>query len=162
MPSVLFVCTANQFRSPLAAASFLKLLEDERTGENWVIESAGTWTKDHLPAAGIALQAARQFGVVGLSRHRTRQISQDLLDQCDLIIVMEMGQKEAISAEFPSVQQRLFLLSEIVEGLAYDIPDPSEHGVYANDVARELTRLIIRGKEKILQLAKSLARLRTP
>ncbi|MDP3186600.1 MAG: hypothetical protein Q8M58_15180, partial [Anaerolineales bacterium] len=34
------------------------------------------------------------------------------------------GQKEAILSEFPNVGQRVFLLSEVVEGVAYDIPDP--------------------------------------
>ena len=159
MPSVLFVCTANQFRSPIAAACFLKALEQEHAAETWIVESAGTWTKNGMPAAKIALQTARQLGVHGLYGHRTRQISQDLLNQYDLVIMMERGHKESISIEFPSERQRLYLLSEIVDGVAYDIPDPGERGIHANDVGRELSLLITRGKEKILQLAKSLSRL---
>ena len=157
MPSILFICTANQFRSPLAAACFLKAIEQERAAETWVVESAGTWTKDGMPAAEITLQVARQLGVHGLHGHRTRQISQNLLNQYNLIIVMERGHKESISIEFPSMRPRLYLLSEIVDSIAYDIPDPGEHGIHAGEIGRELCLLLNRGKEKILQLARSLS-----
>ena len=41
MPSVLFVCTANQFRSPIAAALFSRKLQDERVSQGWSVGSAG-------------------------------------------------------------------------------------------------------------------------
>ena len=117
MPSVLFVCTANQFRSPIAAACFLKHIEREALDTKWKVESAGTWTESGMHAPGIALQVARSLGLDGLESHLTRQVEQDLLDQFDLVIVMEKGHKEAIYTEFPSARQRLYLLSEIVEGI---------------------------------------------
>ena len=164
MPSILFVCTANQFRSPLAAACFLKVIEEERAADAgaWRVESAGTWTEDGLPAAEIALQVARHLRLYGLSGHRTRQISQALLDPYDLIVVMEKGHKEALSTEFPSTRGRLYLLSEIVDEAVYDIPDPGHYGAQAFDVGRDLYSLITRGKENILQLAISLSRLTPP
>ena len=52
MPKVLFVCTANRFRSPLAAAIFKRfLLESQETGR-WRVSSAGTWTRSGLPVNG--------------------------------------------------------------------------------------------------------------
>lgn len=162
MPSVLFVCTANQVRSPIAAACFLKALETERAAESWIIESAGTWTKNGLPAAKITLQAARQLKIHGLHGHRTRQINQDLLSKFDLIIVMEKGHKEAISIEFPSVRKQLYLLSEVVDDAVYDIPDPQGQEVSASDVAQALLLSMIRGKEKIMCLARALSKIRHP
>lgn len=159
MPSILFVCTANQFRSPLAAACLLKAIEEERATEPWVVESAGTWTKDGMPAAAITLQVARQIGVHGLHGHRTRRITRALLDRYDLILVMERGHKESISAEFPSVRERVHWLSEIVDGIPYDIPDAGERAVRAEDIGCELYGLINRGKQKILQRARLLAKL---
>lgn len=158
MPSVLFVCTANQFRSPIAAACLLKTIEHENPGSKWIVESAGTWARAGLPAPDFALQAADQFGLGGLDRHSTRQIDQKLLTQFDLIIVMESGQKEAICNEFSSVADRVYLLSDIVDGVSYDIPDPSDPRIDPNEVGRELHMLIARGKEKILQLAESLSK----
>jgi protein-tyrosine-phosphatase len=75
-----------------------------------------------------------------------------------LIIVMESGHKESLSSEFPAVRDRLHLLSEIVDGVPYDIPDPAQPGIDPTQIGREIALLIGRGKEKILQLAKSLSK----
>ena len=162
MPSVLFVCTANQFRSPLAAACLLKNIETENTDSKWIVESAGTWTKAGLPAPDITLKLANQLGLDGLDSHLTRQIDRKLLNQFDLIIVMELGHKEAICSEFPAVSGRLSLLAEIVDGFAYDIPDPADSGINPNEVGREIFMLTSRGKEKILQLGEMLCKSRLP
>jgi protein-tyrosine phosphatase len=162
MPSILFVCTANQFRSPIAAACLLKNIEHENTGRKWIVESAGTWARAGLPAPAIALQAANQLGLDGLDRHLTRQIDQELLTKFDLIIVMEIGHKEAMRSEFPSVVGRVYLLPEIVDGISYDIPDPSDPNIDPEEVGRELSMLIARGKEKILQLAEPLGKYPSP
>jgi protein-tyrosine phosphatase len=162
MPSVLFVCTANQFRSPMAAACLREIMDEERAAEHWMVESAGTWTREGMPAAKIAVETARQIGVYGLRGHRTRQISSGLLNRFDLVIVMERGHKEAIASEFPSVRRRLFLLSEVVDDASYDIPDPGERGPDPHEIGRELCSLVTKGKEKILHLAASLSRTELP
>lgn len=158
MPSVLFICTANQFRSPIAAACLLKQIGHENLDQKWKIESAGTWAENGLRAPGITLQVAASLGLNGLENHLTRQVDGDLLDPFDLIILMEMGHKEAIGSEFPSVRQRLYLLSEIVDGIPYDIPDPAYLGVDPFDIGREIYNMIVKGKERISQLAESLCR----
>ncbi len=162
MPSILFVCTANQFRSPIAAACLSKFIESENTHRDWTVQSAGTWTKEGLSAPAVALQLAGQLGLSGLGRHRSRQISEKLLNDSDLIVVMEGGQKEAIRSEFPAVRDRLYLLSEIVDGIAYDIPDPFNSDINARDIGRELYTLIAISKEKILRLAESLSASKSP
>ena len=158
MPSILFICTANQFRSPIAAACLRKHIEQQNTDAKWIIESAGTWTRDGMPAPKIALQVASQLGVERLDRHLTRQIDQHLLNRFDLIVVMETGHKEALCTEFPTVCTRLYLLAAIVDGLSYDIPDPADAGINPNEIGRDLDLLITKGKGKILQLAESLSK----
>ena len=162
MPSILFVCTANQFRSPIAAACLLQSIDRENTDAKWTVESAGTWTTPGMPAAKIALQIANQLRLTGLDCHLTRQLDQQLLEQFDLIIVMEAGHKEAISSEFPSICKKVYLLSELVDDFAYDIPDPVEPGINPSDVGQELQKILARGKEKILHLAMTLSRLQSP
>ncbi len=161
MPSILFVCTGNQFRSPIAAACLSKSLTNEDTLEKWTIGSAGTWTESGMSAPGVTLRVARQLGLKGLERHRTRSISPKILEAADLIVVMEAGHKEAISIEFPAVRDRLYLLSEIVEGVAYDIPDPANPGIDPDAVGQGIHKLITQGKTKILQLAEAFSRRRT-
>jgi protein-tyrosine phosphatase len=89
MPSVLFVCTANQFRSPIAAACLREQLARENLENEWRVESAGTWG-----VSGLARPPWRQPMAPG--GHRSRQM---LLEGFDLVL----GHKEAICAEFPSV-----------------------------------------------------------
>ncbi len=117
------------------------------------MESAGTWAQAGLPAAPSALQAAQRLGIHGLETHVTREVSQGLFDNFDLILVMEQGHREAISGEFPNVADRLMLLSEAVDGVAVGIPDPFELGGNPEQVAAELQALIYKGRQRILELA---------
>lgn len=157
MPSILFVCTANQFRSPLAAALLARQFELSPTNGAWLVESAGTWAAPGFPATQYVIHTARGFGLSGLENHRTRQVDLELLSKFDLCIVMEAGHKEALETEFPALRGRFHLLSSIVEGVPYDIPDPANPNVDPGEVARELHSLIQRGAAKIARLAQTLA-----
>jgi protein-tyrosine-phosphatase len=143
MPSVLFVCTANRFRSPIAEACFRELLHKQ--GEkNWLVGSVGSWTKPGLKALPSAKWSHKQLGL-DLSGHRSRPVSRALLAEYDLILVMERNQKESLGIEFPETRSRLFLLSDFSEE-PYDIPDPvraaeQTQAVYL-DAAQELLDLI--------------------
>jgi protein-tyrosine phosphatase len=157
MPSILFICTANQFRSPLAAACLLDAFQVARPAGVWIVESAGTWTKAGMPAPEISRQIASELGLSGLEDHRTRQVDQELLSQFDLSIVMEAGHKEALRIEFPSIKKRIYMLSEVVEDARFDIPDPAASDVDPNEVAIELKMLIGKGVNNIIHLAESIS-----
>jgi protein-tyrosine phosphatase len=153
MPSILFVCFANRYRSPLAAAFFCRFLTQVADRGNWSVGSAGTWAEPGLPPDARALQDARAKGL-NIKSHRSRQVNAVLLSQSNLILVMEAGQKEALQVEFPKQRDRVFLLSEIVDGVPYDILDPfGPDGVTHQEIANELYELIKRGFEKICKLA---------
>ena len=160
MPSILFVCTANQTRSPIAAALFTCLLRESGQLAGWRIESAGTWVTDGLPASRTA-QRVMQSMQLDLSKHRTRCVTAALLAPFDLILVMEAGHKEALQVEFPAIARRVYLLSEMVGATASpacavspaDIADPT--GGSDDDVretARLIARLLTQGITRIRQL----------
>jgi len=154
MPSVLFVCTANLYRSPLAAAFLRDELEHTPDGIEWVIDSAGTWTSAEAPIPPQTIEDAHRFGL-DVRNHRCKQITAQLLSRYDLILVMETGHKEALRIEFPDQSKKVHLLSEVVDGLIYDIPDPfTREGEYDLDVANDLHKIIKRGYKKILAMAK--------
>ena len=132
MPSVLFVCTANRFRSPLAAAIFKKALaEEEKHGtspwkignaSDWQVGSAGTWAMPGQAVLPDVLEAAKQIGI-DLSAHRSRRVHGSMLSEYDLIVVMQESHKEALLSEFPDLHEHIYLFSRVVDLGSYDIPD---------------------------------------
>lgn len=152
MPSVLFICTANRFRSPLAAALLTKALEDMGISRDWRVGSAGTWANPGEPALARVVPVAQRFGI-DLSAHSSRRVSGRLLHEYDLILVMQSGQREALLTEFPEVRERLYLLSDVVERRSYDIPDSLESQEGILEVSQELQDLIRRGRDYICVLA---------
>ena len=160
MPSVLFVCTANRFRSPLAAGMLKHSLEKMGIAEDWHIGSAGTWATPGQPVLPSVSDAARGFGI-DLSSHRSARVNRQLLSEHDLILVMQATQKEALLSEFPELEERVYLFSYVVERGSYDIPDSPGSGEGAQEIGAELNALIQRGLNYICVLATYLHNTRT-
>ncbi len=151
VPSILFVCTGNQYRSPIAAACLRRLLA-QRGIQGWIVQSAGTWTGPQSSLLKDAAEASRELGF-DLGDHRTRPVDRALLDRSDLILVMEQGHKEAVLTEFPEAGPRTHLLSAMVEAFPFDIPDPLAMPRERVGILREMCEMIERGLPRIMQLA---------
>ena len=151
MPQILFVCTANRYRSVIAAAQFKDELIKRKQDNEWKVISAGTWTSDGLPAMTEAIQKAKKIGL-DIQDHRSKVITRDLLEEADLILVMESGQKEALAIEFPSYREKILLLSEAANGTVHDIPDPILKPSDV-DVVAEICDLVHIGFDRICALA---------
>jgi len=137
----------------LAAAFFCQCLEHASDRGSWSVGSAGTWAQPGLPPDGRALQDARDRKL-DIKSHRSRQVNAVLLSQSNLVLVMEAGQKEALQFEFPKDREKIYLLSEVTDGIPYDIPDPfgPDSGTH-QEIANELYEIIRRGFENICKLA---------
>ena len=122
MPSVLFVCTANIIRSPMAEAFLKQQVGDRIQPQTWEVSSAGTWAQAGHPSHKIPLELMGELGI-DMRGHRSREVNESLLAASDIILVMEQGHKEALCAEFPKHAEKIFLLSE-VGGKIRDIVDP--------------------------------------
>jgi protein-tyrosine phosphatase len=119
-----------------------------------VIDSAGTWTTNGAPIHSQTIEDANHFGL-DVRTHKSKQVSAELLSRYDLVLVMETGHKEALRIEFPDQSKKIQMLSEVVDGLIYDIPDPfKREGEHDLEVANELRKVIKRGYKKIFVLAK--------
>ena len=155
--NVLFVCSANRFRSVISAACFQSLLEKRNPEGSWNVSSAGTWAKDGLPPLTEAVAFARKNGF-NIDNVRSREVNAYQLQDADLVIVMSPGQKEALTLEFPREKDRIFLCSEVCEDQAYSIPDPVEDNIDQSpeELAEELCRLIELGFDRICEQARRL------
>lgn len=160
MPNILFVCTANICRSPVAAALFRQKLEAYgRTPSNWTVQSAGTWATIKRGPSRFSKQLMADRGI-DISGHRANMIDAALMAQSDLILCMETGHVEALKIEFPHFQNHIFTLSEMVDK-PYNIPDP--YGGPLEGYQRMVTdveRLIEAGFRRIVFLAEENARKR--
>jgi protein-tyrosine-phosphatase len=151
-PAILFVCTANICRSPMAAALFReRLRRDGREGQ-YEVRLAGTWASEGQPASENARLVMKERGL-NIDDHVAHTVVAADVAGADLILTMERGQREALAAEFPASRGKTYLLSEMV-GQCYDLADP-----YAGPIegyrryADELERLLDQGYLRILTLA---------
>jgi protein-tyrosine phosphatase len=160
MPFILFVCTANRFRSPIAAAYVESQLRATSRSGTWLVSSAGTWTDPGLPAHPKALSAAAGLGL-DLSTHHTREVNTTLLSAADLIIVMERSHKEALECEFPFCRGRIALLGELAGEGNPEISDPSKMDFEESDAtARTIAVCIEKGFPELLHRAEVMHRIK--
>jgi protein-tyrosine phosphatase len=124
--------------------------------QNWQVSSAGTWAEPGLAVYPSPDWVNRNFGI-NLEAHRSIRVNRQVLERYDLILVMEHGHREALQVEFPDLGGRIFMLTKVAVGVAYDIQDP---GVSRNetflDVAQNITILIDEGFHPICLLANQL------
>lgn len=155
MPSILFVCTANQIRSPLAQAIFQRILA-ERGLTDWSVASAGTWADDGNPAVPAAKIVAAEMGL-NLENHRARVVTRAILRRADLILTMQAGHKEALQIEFPDQAARIFQLTELLPNTyPYDIPDPIGRSLDTyRSITREIEDILRRTADEIIARVQS-------
>ena len=149
--SVLFVCTANQCRSPMAEALLKSLVARRGEADRWQIQSAGTWTEPGRPATQLSQVVMRQRNI-DLSDHRSRLIDANLLVAASVILVMTRHHQEAIQAEFPEIQHKVYLLSQLVDR-SFDIEDP--YGGSLDDYelcATDLQNILTDGYDRLVEL----------
>jgi len=152
--SVLFVCTANQCRSPMAEALFIRYLKDNGDDlEKWNVASAGCWAYPNLSATPHAIQTAEKMGG-DLNFHSSKAVSEKLLKDFNLILCMEFDHTHFIKRNFPEAADDVFLLSEMV-GEVFEIHDPIG-GTLENyeQTAEKLNEIILSGFKKIHNLSK--------
>jgi protein-tyrosine phosphatase len=156
MPSILFICTANRFRSPLAAALLKQVLEEEYgASHTWIVGSAGTWAEPGQPVLPVVSAVSGHLGI-DLAHHSANRVSYQLLADYDLILVMQSSQKEALQSEFPDLSERIYLFSNVVERGSYDIPDSYRSEEEVLEIGLELSELIRRGRDRICVLASAI------
>jgi len=152
MPTILFVCTANICRSPVAEALFADWVRRQGLPGEWRVLSAGTWAQAGAEAATYAREVLAQQGL-DLAAHRAQRVEGPLLAAADLVLCMTRSHVEALAAEFPQQAGRVALLSKMV-GANYDVADPygGPKGGY-EEMVKDLRELIEQGGGRMAALA---------
>lgn len=122
---VLFVCTANVCRSPMAEALLRASAERRGAGGVVIASSAGVRARPGSPAAPEMQSIARDWAL-DLTRHRSRQASPVAVDAASLVVTMERHQRGVVARLAPNAIPRTFTLAEVSSLLDIGPPaDPS-------------------------------------
>ncbi len=141
--NILFVCTGNTCRSPMAAALFNKIATEKDLDVR--IESAGIFAEEGTPASTEAIVVMKEYDI-DLLGHHAQSINSELIEKSDLILTMTAAHKMLLEQY---ADGKVFTVSEYAD-LDDDINDP-----YGGDVeeykecADELYNTLLLVAEKI-------------
>ena len=100
MMRVLFVCTGNICRSPMAAA--MAAAAAKKRGIAIDADSAGIYAQPDMEASDNAQRVMRERYGIDLSKHRSKRLTKQLIDGADLVLCMTNAHEQAIASTFPN------------------------------------------------------------
>lgn len=133
MKTILFVCTGNICRSPMAEGLFRHAVAGRGA---FRVLSAGIGAIDGQPPSLHAVEAMRELGI-DISRQRSRMLTASLVREADFIFGMTHNHVDSVSLLYPAAAEKTFLLREFDDTLdpyEKDISDPigGSYHVYVN------------------------------
>jgi len=149
--TALFVCTENRFRSPLSEHYFREILIERKLDGQVISDSAGIRAIEGRPVIDLLLNDPELQGDGIFTHHVAKMIDQDKVENSDLVITMEVNQKEALRVEFPQFRRKIKTLSELAEGIEYDISDLNDELEFDRSIITELRELIRKAYPSIIQ-----------
>lgn len=127
MKKLLFVCSGNTCRSPIAEGIAKKIFPEELL-KKVEISSAGSSALDGLPASSLAVQVAGNHSI-DLAEHKATLLNKTLVVGADLIITMGESHRNTVGVIEPSALDYTYILTDFCDNESGDIPDPIGLGI---------------------------------
>ena len=134
---IIFVCTGNTCRSPMAEGILKSLNKD------YEVLSRGLYVPEEISASFFSIKAMEDMDI-DISKHKSKQLTVGEAEDCDLIITMTESHKNTIISAYSKFSDKTFTLSEIA-GEEGDIKDPygMDEDAY-RECAKQINSLILR------------------
>lgn len=110
--NILFVCTGNTCRSPMAEA----ILRHKKP--EWNVKSAGLFANPGARASDGTAAVLSEKGII--HNHVSEQVTQKLIEWADIVLTMTASHKQTIDIHFPQFRDKIFTL----KGPDGDVVDP--------------------------------------
>lgn len=118
---VMFVCTGNICRSPMAEVIFKDLVGDAE------VSSAGTFAMDGQNASYHAIDVCKKYGL-DLSGHKSTPIDESDIEQMDLVLTATVNHRDELRASYP--QLNIYAIKEYAGYDDWDIADPYGYNIH--------------------------------
>ncbi len=120
LPLVMFVCTANICRSPIAEKLFAKMIREQKL--SLTTDSSGLLEGGHMISLS-SMQLLMEHGMLEAQEHVSKTITADMVSSSWLILTMEERQRDHLRQQHPQAARKILTLNEIT-GFDGDITDP--------------------------------------
>src|SRR6185437_2747275 len=133
MKTILFICTGNICRSPMAEGIFRQASQGRG---NYRVGSAGLGAMEGQPPSAHAVDAVKELGI-DIASQRSRMLTPSLVAQADYIFGMTHSHVDTVMLLYPQAAEKTFLLREFDDTLdpfEKDISDPigGSYEIYMN------------------------------
>lgn len=118
--NILFICTANTCRSPMAHGILKKMLSNKKS--EYSINSAGIFTHPNDEINNMAKRELKKRGINFKGRKSVR-ITNNLINEADLVFSMTSNQRRLLVQSFPDSADKIYLLGDYTNR-GGDIADP--------------------------------------
>ncbi|NLX77826.1 MAG: low molecular weight protein arginine phosphatase [Clostridiaceae bacterium] len=146
MKNIVFVCTGNTCRSPMAEALFRSVLETEGYDNEFSCSSAGVYAFEGDNASYEAIEAMKKFGF-DISKHYARVLDFDMIRDAYIVLTMTRDHKRMILDVYPEAADKVFTLKEYAGYPEddWDISDPFGYDIEVYEsCAEELETVLLK------------------
>jgi protein-tyrosine-phosphatase len=145
---VLFLCTGNTCRSPLAEGILKKMLKEKNLSP-LEVQSAGIQTLDGMPSSLFAGEVAKNWGI-DLVSHRSQKLTEELLEKTDLVLALAPEHYHYVKSNFRKHLPKVYLLKSFPQKKSLEkelgVPDPiggtiQEYNEVLLEIEEEIKRI---------------------